>query len=133
VAMPTLVGSHHLLQAAGDLGPPRGELSDLLRRYALDLEILSIGAGHPLQTQGAGQPLHHGALGDRTRGRARPENGLPVQAAPLTVGAQLPVEHGLVYVQLRVPVARRVLQEARYDPVAGGRPPAGTDPAHSSD
>src|SRR5699024_12587299 len=41
----------------------------------------------------------------------------------------LPVEHGLVYVQLRVPVARRVLQEARYDPVAGGRPPAGTDPA----
>jgi hypothetical protein len=76
-----------------------------------DLAAVPVRPGGEANPQLGGQVGLHHPLTDRTGRTAMGVDRPRVQGPPTPVGAADPVEDGVMHVQLRVPVARVVLQE----------------------
>ncbi len=101
----------------GDRAAPRGVQLVDRRGDPDDLAGLAVRAHRDQHPQRRGQPLGGGAFGDRPgRGPVGVE-GAAVQGAPHPVCAEHPVGDGVVDVQLRVVVARVVLEERGDGPL----------------
>ena len=106
------------LRALGrDLAPPGAEQVHRRVGHADDLAGLPVGPRHGEHAERARQPRRQHALPDRRRSRPPTAQAAPVERPPHPIGALDAVEDRVVDVQVRVVLARVVLEERRDGPV----------------